>query len=276
MAQVCGPSGGDAATAATCRSIVERERARFGAWYEMFPRSAGTDPRQQRHVRGSRSRCCPTSPRWASTCSICRRFIRSAAASARDRTTRSTRDRTTSAARGRSAAEAGGHDAVEPGLGTLEDFDRFVAEAGRASASRSRSISPIRRRPIIPTCKAASRVVPAAARRHDQVRGEPAEEISGHLPDRLRVERLGGALDGAEARHRVLDRARRQDLPRRQPAHQAVPVLGVGARRDQAAASRRHLPVRGVHPAEGDALPGQVAGSRSRTPTSPGATRRRS
>ena len=24
--------------------IVERERARFGAWYEMFPRSAGTDP----------------------------------------------------------------------------------------------------------------------------------------------------------------------------------------------------------------------------------------
>ena len=24
--------------------LVERERARFGAWYEMFPRSAGTDP----------------------------------------------------------------------------------------------------------------------------------------------------------------------------------------------------------------------------------------
>src|SRR6266508_4102642 len=24
--------------------IVERERARFGAWYEMFPRSAGSDP----------------------------------------------------------------------------------------------------------------------------------------------------------------------------------------------------------------------------------------
>ena len=28
-------------------------------------------------------------------------------------------------------AEAGGHDAVEPALGTIEDFDRFVAEAAR-------------------------------------------------------------------------------------------------------------------------------------------------
>ena len=39
------------------------------------------------------------------------------------------RARTTRAARGRSAPTEGGHTAVEPGLGTLEDFDRFVATA---------------------------------------------------------------------------------------------------------------------------------------------------
>ena len=33
---------------------VERERARFGAWYEMFPRSAGTDPHAERDFRRSR------------------------------------------------------------------------------------------------------------------------------------------------------------------------------------------------------------------------------
>jgi hypothetical protein len=32
----------------------------------------------------------------------------------------------------------------------------------------------------------------------------------------------------------------------------------VGARRHQAPASRHHLPLRSVHPAEGDALPGEV------------------
>ena len=77
-------------------------------------------------------------------------------------------------------------------------------------------------------------MVPAPAGRHDQVRREPAEEVSGHLPDQLRVGRLASAVGRAEARHRVLDRPRRDDLPRRQPAHQAVPLLGVGARRDQA------------------------------------------
>ena len=43
---------------------------------------------------------------------------------------------------------------------------------------------------------------------------------------------------------RVLDRARREDLPRRQSAHQAVPVLGVGDRRDQT----RSIPTRSSWP----------------------------
>jgi starch synthase (maltosyl-transferring) len=44
----------------------------------------------------------------------------------------------------------------------------------------------------------------------------------------------------------------REDLPRRQPAHQAVPVLGVADPRGQRPAPGRDLPGRGLHPAEGD------------------------
>jgi starch synthase (maltosyl-transferring) len=109
---------------------VERERARFGAWYEMFPRSAGTDPTRSatfdeaaamlpyvqamgfdvlylppihpigRSFRKGRNHALeagpddPGSP-WAI------------------------------------GSEAGGHTAVEPGLGTLADFDRFVDAARR-------------------------------------------------------------------------------------------------------------------------------------------------
>ncbi len=34
--------------------IVERERARYGAWYEMFPRSAAAEPGQARNLQGPR------------------------------------------------------------------------------------------------------------------------------------------------------------------------------------------------------------------------------
>ena len=55
---------------------------------------------------------------------------------------------------------------------------------------------------------------------------------------------------------RLLDDARRADLPRRQPAHQAGRVLGVAARRGPRDRPRRALPGRGVHPAGDDAHAG--------------------
>ena len=95
-------------------------------------------------------------------------------------------------------------------------------------------------------------MVRLAARRHDQVRREPAEEVRGHRQLPL--------LPRGDPRHLVRDardvpalvRARREAVPRRQPAHQAVPVLGVGDRRGAGAAPGRDLPRRGLHPAEGD------------------------
>ena len=48
--------------------LVERERARFGSWYEMVPRSQGNTP-DSTAPSTTASRACPRSPRSASTCS---------------------------------------------------------------------------------------------------------------------------------------------------------------------------------------------------------------
>jgi starch synthase (maltosyl-transferring) len=110
------------------RVTVERERARFGAWYELFPRSAGTDPTRSATFDEAAARLPyiaamgfdvvylpPIHPIGSSF--------------------RKGRNNTLDAEPGDPGSPwaigsaEGGHTAVEPGLGTLEDFDRFVAAA---------------------------------------------------------------------------------------------------------------------------------------------------
>ena len=107
---------------------VNRVRARFGAWYEMFPRSAGTDP--------SRS----------ATFAEAARMLPHIASMGFDvlylppihpigRTFRKGRNNSLTSAPDDPGSpwaigsEAGGHTAIEPGLGTIDDFDAFVAAA---------------------------------------------------------------------------------------------------------------------------------------------------
>ena len=68
------------------RVIVERPLARCGAWYEMFPRSASRRRGDMAHSPIAWTDC-RTSPKWVSTFSICRRFIRSVGRIAREKTT---------------------------------------------------------------------------------------------------------------------------------------------------------------------------------------------
>ena len=212
------------------RSVVERERARFGAWYEMFPRSAGTDPDAQRARSTRPRRGCPTSRRWASTCCTCRRSIRSAAASARARTTRSTPGPDDPGSPWAIGGDAGGHTRRRAGPRHDRGL-RSVRRGGRgATGSRSRSTSPTRRRPTIPTCasiRSGSGTGPTARSSTPRTRRRNTRTSTRSTSSRSDWQAL---WQRAEARHRVLDRPRREDLPRRQPAHQAVPVLGVGAR----------------------------------------------
>jgi starch synthase (maltosyl-transferring) len=108
--------------------VVDRERARFGSWYEMFPRSAGTDP--------SRS----------ATFAEAAGMLPYVAAMGFDvlylppihPIGRSFRKGPNNALNGGPndpgspwaiGSHEGGHTAVEPGLGTIDDFDAFVAAA---------------------------------------------------------------------------------------------------------------------------------------------------
>ncbi|CAN5719631.1 alpha-1,4-glucan--maltose-1-phosphate maltosyltransferase [soil metagenome] len=110
--------------------MVEPERARFGAWYEMFPRSAGPDPNRSATFEEAADRLPyiaamgfdvlylpPIHP-------IGRSFRKG-----RNNTLDPGPDDVGSP--WAIGGEAGGHDAVEPGLGTIEDFDRFIEAARR-------------------------------------------------------------------------------------------------------------------------------------------------
>ncbi|MFI6014243.1 maltotransferase domain-containing protein, partial [Streptomyces sp. NPDC051243] len=108
--------------------LVERERALFGSWYEFFPRSEGTPERPH------------------GTFATAARRLPAIAAMGFDvvylppihpigTTFRKGRNNTLSAGPDdvgvpwAIGSPEGGHDAVHPDLGTLEDFDRFVAAA---------------------------------------------------------------------------------------------------------------------------------------------------
>jgi starch synthase (maltosyl-transferring) len=108
--------------------LVERERARFGAWYEMFPRSAGPDPTRSATFDEATSMLPYVSSLGFDVLylppihPIGRSFRKG-----RNNTLNPGPDDVGSP--WAIGAAEGGHTAVEPGLGTLEDFDRFVAAA---------------------------------------------------------------------------------------------------------------------------------------------------
>jgi starch synthase (maltosyl-transferring) len=112
------------------RVAVERERARFGAWYEMFPRSAGTDPsrsatfdeaaKQLPYVAGMGFDVLYLPPIHPIGTSFRKGPNNTLAAQPGD-----------PGSPWAIGAAEGGHTAIEPGLGTVEDFERFVATAAR-------------------------------------------------------------------------------------------------------------------------------------------------
>jgi starch synthase (maltosyl-transferring) len=110
--------------------LVERERARFGAWYEMFPRSAGPDPSRSATFDEAAGLLPYVSSMGFDVLYLppihpIGRSFRKGPNNAR---TPQPGDPGSPWAIG--SAE-GGHTAIEPGLGTIDDFDRFVTAAAR-------------------------------------------------------------------------------------------------------------------------------------------------
>jgi starch synthase (maltosyl-transferring) len=122
------PDRAGSTTAAPLRVIVDPERARFSAWYEMFPRSCTSDP-----ARGATLREAET--RLSAIADMGFDVLYLPPVHPIGTTHRKGRNNALAAEPGDPGSpwaigsEDGGHTAIDPGLGTLDDFDRFVAAA---------------------------------------------------------------------------------------------------------------------------------------------------
>jgi starch synthase (maltosyl-transferring) len=114
----------------TLSVTVDPVIARFGAWYEMFPRSCTDDPSRSGTLRQAETRL----PRIAE---MGFDVVYLPPVHPIGRTHRKGRNNALTAEPGDPGSpwaigsSEGGHTAVEPGLGTIEDFDRFVRLANR-------------------------------------------------------------------------------------------------------------------------------------------------
>lgn len=109
--------------------VAERERARYGAWYELFPRSCGP--------RGQHGTLRDAEARLAYVADLGFDVLYLPPVHPIGRTHRKGRDNRTTAEPSEPGspwaigAAEGGHKAIHPELGTLDDFDRFRAAAER-------------------------------------------------------------------------------------------------------------------------------------------------
>jgi starch synthase (maltosyl-transferring) len=119
-----------ATTSPALRVWVDRERARTGAWYEMFPRSAGPDPARSATFREAASRL-------PAIADLGFDVVYLPPIHPIGRSFRKGRNNSLEARPGDPGspwaigAAEGGHTAVEPGLGTIDDFVTFREEAER-------------------------------------------------------------------------------------------------------------------------------------------------
>ncbi len=132
------------------RSSSTARRRGFAAWYEMFPRSQGPNPARAR-ASTIASRACPRSRGSASMSSTSCRSIRSAASTARARTTPPLPSPATRAAPMRSARPRAGTARSTPSS-ARSPISAALSPPPRRWGWRSRSISRSKRRPTILGC----------------------------------------------------------------------------------------------------------------------------
>ena len=186
--------------------VVDRPRARAGAWYEMVPRSQGTVPGQH----GTFDDCIARLPEIAALGfdvvyltpihpigMTNRKGSNNSLKAGAGRSRQSLRDRQL-AGRPRRRASRARHARRLPPL------RRCLPQARHGGGARLRD-------PVLAgssLAEGASGLVQAPAGRLDPLRGKPAEEIRGHRQSGFLLRRPHRAVAGAARRHPVLGRSR--------------------------------------------------------------------
>ncbi len=249
----------DRAQAATHRElavVVDRVRARFSSWYEMFPRSCSPVPGRHGTFRDLAARLPDVAAMGFDVLYLPpihpigvthRKGKNNAATAAPD-------DVGSPWAIG---GAAGGHKAILPELGTAADFRRLIAKARDHGLELAMDIA-FQCSPDHPYVREHPEWFQKRPDGTIQYAENPPKKYEDIYPFDFECEAWRELwLELKSVFDHWLER-RRPHLPRRQPAHQAVRLLGVADRRDQARPSRRHLPGRGVHPPEADVPAGQA------------------
>jgi len=112
----------------TLSVVIERERARFGSWYEMFPRSAGTDPGRSATFVEAAARL-PYIAALGFDVLYLPPIHPIGTSFRKGRNNSLTPGPNDPGSPWAIGAAEGGHMAVEPGLGSLADFEQFVRTA---------------------------------------------------------------------------------------------------------------------------------------------------
>ncbi|GAA3833694.1 MULTISPECIES: maltotransferase domain-containing protein [Amycolatopsis] len=114
------------------RIWVDRERAAFGSWYEFFPRSTGGWDEQGRPVHGTfqtAAKALDRIARMGFDVVYLPPIHPIGRVNRKGRNNTLTPDETDVGSPWAIGSDEGGHDAVHPQLGTIDDFDDFVARA---------------------------------------------------------------------------------------------------------------------------------------------------
>ena len=197
--------------------VVEPEKARFSAWYEMFPRSQAPAPGKH----GTFQHCIERLPYIASMgfdvlyLAPIHPIGRSYRKGKNNTITAGPNDPGSPWAIG--AAE-GGHKNVHPQLGTLEDFRQLVTKAKEQGIEVALDLA-YQCSPDHPYMKEHPEWF---RRRPDgtvQYAENPPKKVPGHLPPQLPDRSPSGTVGGTPERSAFLDRAGSPDIPRGQPAH---------------------------------------------------------
>jgi len=123
-----GGRNGGTRFARELRVVVERERARFGAWYEMFPRSAGPDASRSATFTEAERRL-PYIAAMNFDVLYLPPIHPIGGSFRKGRNNSLTAHPDDPGSPWAIGSADGGHKAVEPGLGTTRDFERFVKAA---------------------------------------------------------------------------------------------------------------------------------------------------
>ena len=228
--------------------IVDRERARFGSWYELFPRSWGGFAGVEQQL-----------PQLAE---LGFDVVYLPPIHPIGRTHRKGRNNTLEAAPGDPGSPwaiggpEGGHNAVNPELGTLDDFDRLVAAARELGIDIALDFA-IQCSPDHPWLDEH----PDWFHRRPDGTLKYAENPPKRYQDIYNVNFDSEDWESLWLRSSMSScsgSAAAFGLPRRQPAHEARRLLGMADPRGAVRASRRDLPLRGVHAPGDDVHAGQA------------------